>query len=93
MLFYFDQLCGIEDGKPFECVGTLDEVNTALHMAANKYEENNIPVLLRHYMNSNKYSKEKYQNAEKLLSQFNEQHFLEEPFLSLLKKILYGTGF
>lgn len=93
LLFYFDQLCGIEDGKPFECVGTLDEVNTALHMAVNKYEENNIPVLLRHYMNSNKYSKIEYRSAERLLPQFNEQHFLEEPFLSLLKKILYGTDF
>ncbi len=92
LLFYFDQLCGIEEEKPFECVGTLDEVNTALHMAVGKYEENNIPVLLRHYMNSNKYSKEKYQNAEKLLSQFNDQHFLEEPFLSLLKKYLYEAG-
>ena len=93
LLFYFDQLCGIEDEKPFECVGTLDEVNIALHMAVDKYEEDNIPVLLRYYMNSNKYSKEKYQNAESFFSQFNEQHFLEEPFLSLLKKNLYGADF
>jgi len=30
MLLYFDQLCGIEKIKPFECVGTIDEVNVAL---------------------------------------------------------------
>ena len=29
---YFDELCGIAPNKPFECVGTIDEVNKALQM-------------------------------------------------------------
>lgn len=29
---YFDELTGIADVKPFECVGTIDEVNQALSM-------------------------------------------------------------
>ena len=31
---YFDELCGIAEVKPFECVGTIDEVNRALSMIA-----------------------------------------------------------
>lgn len=31
---YFDELTGIAENKPFECVGTVDEVNRALGMMA-----------------------------------------------------------
>ena len=31
---YFDELTGIAENKPFECVGTVDEVNRALDMMA-----------------------------------------------------------
>lgn len=31
---YFDELCGIAEVKPFECVGTIDEVNRAMSMIA-----------------------------------------------------------
>ena len=34
---YFDELTGIAENKPFECVGTVDEVNRALGMVAEKY--------------------------------------------------------
>jgi hypothetical protein len=34
---YFDELTGIAENKPFECVGTVDEVNQALGMVAEKY--------------------------------------------------------
>ena len=32
MKTYFDELTGIAEVKPFECVGTVDEVNQALRM-------------------------------------------------------------
>ena len=31
---YFDELTGIAEVKPFECVGTVEEVNQALSMIA-----------------------------------------------------------
>ena len=31
---YFDELTGIAENKPFECVGTIDEVNRALELIA-----------------------------------------------------------
>lgn len=32
LITYFDELTGIAENKPFECVGTIDEVNQALTM-------------------------------------------------------------
>ena len=43
---YFKQLTGEEKTKPFECVGTRDEVNEAINMLKEKYADN-LPALLR----------------------------------------------
>ena len=43
---YFDELCGIAPNKPFECVGTIDEVNRALQMIR---ESRKGKLLMRHY--------------------------------------------
>lgn len=50
---YFDELTGIAPNKPFECVGTLDEVNEALHRIISTRSEK---YLLKHYMESSAYS-------------------------------------
>ena len=49
LLFIFDQLTGIADEKPFECVGTIDEVNIAVRRAIEKHGPVELPVLLKHY--------------------------------------------
>ena len=47
---YFDQLIGIMPTKPFECVGTVDEVNTALVMTIERYySAYELPYLLKGY--------------------------------------------
>lgn len=47
---YFDQLIGIMPTKPFECVGTVDEVNTALVMTIERYySAYELPHLLKGY--------------------------------------------
>jgi len=43
---YFKQLIGEEKTKPFECVGTRDEVNEAVNMIREKYKDN-LPILLK----------------------------------------------
>lgn len=45
----FDQLRGLADTKPFECVGTVSEVNAALSMTLTRWYGNvaELPVLLR----------------------------------------------
>ncbi len=46
------ELCGMVDQKPFECVGSRDEVNTAIRQTIAKFtkEGKEIPALFRKYM-------------------------------------------
>lgn len=46
----FDGLIGVSAVKPFECIGTVSEVNFALQQTAKKYESRELmPYLLRRY--------------------------------------------
>jgi hypothetical protein len=44
----FNQLIGIEPTKPFECVGTIDEVNTALNLYIQRFPTHT-PKLIEYY--------------------------------------------
>ena len=44
----FNQLIGIEKTKPFECVGTIDEVNTALSLYIQRFPSHT-PALIEYY--------------------------------------------
>ena len=45
----FLQLTGKAETKPFECVGTVSEVNTALSMAIQRWYSTSRPALLKDY--------------------------------------------
>lgn len=47
---YFTELTGHGETKPFECVGTVDEVNTALSMTIDRWYGAQRPLLLQHYV-------------------------------------------
>ncbi len=47
---YFEELTGRAETKPFECVGTVSEVNSALAMTLQRWYPNERPVLLRKYL-------------------------------------------
>ncbi len=79
----FDELCGIAENKPFECVGTIDEVNIALQMLLRDIPENERPLLLRHFEEA---KGEKSIPAD--LRKLNPNHFVEAPFIQLLKEAL-----
>ncbi|MBE0663925.1 MAG: hypothetical protein IH597_15820 [Bacteroidales bacterium] len=83
--FYFDQLCGLEEEKPFDCIGTIDEVNAALRAAFKKYRVDNLPVLLQHYKQSRNYTTDNDSTFRDLLTQFNSRHFIPDHFLQTLK--------
>ena len=74
----FDQLRGVAATKPFECVGTVDEVNAALAMALQRWYTNTPkPALLADW-----------QPATTLNSQFsilNSNHNLSPKELEILK--------
>lgn len=48
LLPYFDELTGIAENKPFECIGTLKEVNQAMMMIKEQYKHK---LLIQHYLN------------------------------------------
>lgn len=48
---YFDELAGIAENKPFECVGTIDEVNKAIEMI---HQTRKDKYLIKHYYKNKK---------------------------------------
>ena len=84
----FDQLVGLAEVKPFECVGTLDDVNAALCITLEQKQFANLPKLLEYYQNSDIYKLNKSKNLEILQTHFNDEHHLNDHFLSILKSKL-----
>jgi hypothetical protein len=85
---YFDELTGLADVKPFECVGTVDEVNAALCMALDFYNAENLPFLLQKFVNSLLFKFCDNLNREDLLKRIEQKHFLEEHYQKLLFEAL-----
>jgi len=82
----FKALTGLSEVKPFECVGTVDEVNRALNLAMNNYQDV-LPGLLKYYQSSplyHQFNEIAGEDAVKL----EDVHFLKEPFLAILKRYL-----
>ncbi len=84
--FYFRQLTGIEEEKPFECVGTIDEVNAALQATIKRYMEQGLklPLLLQEYQSLSISA----QPIEILLQSFEKDHYLTADFEKALKNQL-----
>lgn len=70
------QLLGIAENKPFECVGTYDEVQVALALTLDKYLQSNepLPVLLDFFASE---FKGKLQNLRNLASDLLKHRNLE----------------
>ena len=72
------------EDKPFECVGTKDEVRLSLKMALDRRRDNT-PVLLKRF-------EEKFPNYTpvRLDDYFDRENFVPEKFLSYLEKLING---
>ena len=88
MLSYLKELTGIDEVKPFECVGTIDEVNAALQMYIARHKLEKQPLLIDYYSNTTNFSQGEPRLAEKILKEFNNDHFLEPKFLEIIKQKL-----
>jgi len=82
-----DQLTGFAPEKPFECVGTISEVNAALQETIKKFGDKPLPVLLRYYASS---PTSESSSFHELLESWNPQNFLLPQFEELLKGALHG---
>ena len=79
----FDELTGLAAEKPFECVGTTEEVNAALQRVVKSMAGMHLPALLRYYK---QVMTPVERQTEHLLDEFNGQHFLNPTFEKLLRK-------
>jgi UDP-N-acetyl-alpha-D-muramoyl-L-alanyl-L-glutamate epimerase len=85
----FFELTGAEGVKPFECVGTKEEVNSALAKTVSIYRINKLPYLLNLFRELNSDSIDKYiKEFDLILNEFNDHNLLNEKFKNILKKNL-----
>lgn len=89
LLPLFSELTGIAEVKPFECVGTVEEVNVAVCEIMKTYEGKELPALLKHYEISG--MKERYINTGimKLLERYDGNNFIPAQFEKILKDALH----
>ncbi len=90
LLKYLKELTGIDEVKPFECVGTIDEVNAALHMFIARYKYQKLPLLIDYYSNTINFKPANTVLEDKILKELNHQHFLEPDFLRIINQKLNG---
>lgn len=83
----FDDLSGASDVKPFECVGTVDEVKAALCLSLEMYPDK-LPFLLQYFKDSDLFKECSKIDKDTLLSAFEDEHFLPSDYLDLLKSKL-----
>ncbi len=86
---YFIELIGRSEHKPFECVGSIDEVNLAISLAIKQIlrEKGKLPLLFEKYLEQGLYDPESLvQRNEKYCSGFSEDNLLPEKFEKILTK-------
>jgi hypothetical protein len=89
MLPYFIQLLGLTEHKPFECVGSIDEVNLAVSLAVRSREANGaaLPLLMNEYKNRGLYHPETIDARLKAcLEAYDSRNLLPADFAEILKK-------
>ena len=88
LLNTFIELTGNGETKPFECVGTFEEVNFAISMTISKLEKENkeLPYLVKYYKENFKLSELKFD----ITKRFNNENNLTEEQKALLKKEIYN---
>lgn len=82
LLNTFIDLLGYGKNKPFDCVGTYEEVNYAVSKTIMNNEGKELPYLLKYYKDNYKLVNEEFD----LLKYFNFNHNLNEEQLDILKE-------
>lgn len=82
-----EQLVGIQEEKPFECVGSRDEINTALVMTIDRLEKDGekLPYLLKYYKTTGLYEEYKAK-GDHFSGYFDEQNLVPTAWEELVRK-------
>lgn len=88
----FDKLIGQVPEKPFECVGTVDEANTAVCMTIQKRESahQEIPALYQYYKTKGLYHPIKNEDNP-YIGYYNEENEVPEEFVGRIKALMLGN--
>lgn len=87
----FEKLTGIQEEKPFECVGSREEVNAAICLTIERMEQEGeeLPRLFSWYQKQPVYTAS-FPNRHSYDRYYDPVHLLPEPFLRLLSTECYG---
>jgi len=85
-----EQLCGIAEEKPFECVGTLEEVNAAIRTYIQKNQDREMLVLLMHYVRHKDQDKVLPDKMELLLKEFGMHNIPGKEKVQMLKDVIHA---
>lgn len=87
----FEKLIGLQDEKPFECVGSRDEINAAICQTIEQMEakQETLPLLLAWYKKQNIY-KTSYPFRHTYDNYYEASHLLPDEFLEILNQECYG---
>ena len=88
MIPVLEQLCGIYEKKPFECVGTIKEVNVALKRIIRNSQQEKLPLLLRHYRDIADQAETSPDEFMVLMREFSEHHIPGRDQVNKLKEKL-----
>ena len=88
LLPLLNDLTGVSQSKPFDCIGTIDEVNAVLVNLIRKLRGEELPALLREYKASEAYIRYQQLDYQSLLRTFNPEHFLPVEYENLLRTYL-----
>jgi len=83
----FHKLTGSDPVKPFECIGTVEEVNIALAMTLNNYK-GALPALLKIFAENPLFEKFRKSTADKCLKTFDHENFLTAKEFRIIKQAL-----
>lgn len=86
----FDELIGLVPVKPFECVGTCDEVNTAICMVIRKLEAENmkLPKLYQYYKDTKVYSLYINRTENSYFNYYNDENSIPDEFVNRIKNLM-----
>lgn len=83
----FNELTGITEIKPFECVGMPEEVTAALNKYAEGMNETQYPTLLKQFRTGTE-PEDWRSDFQTLMHQFDHHHFVPDVHLNYLKQEL-----
>lgn len=89
MIPVMDQLIGVVEEKPFECVGSRDEINIAICEAMRQMEtaEYELPLLLRHYQETEQYQQYYPVQDNPYHSYYEEENLVPEHLQERLRQV------